>query len=152
MLGIDNGGKTTLFYYLIGEDNKHAYPGGPNIASILVGGLKLNLYDIPGQKNCRLYWNYYYGLADALIFVVDASDGDRIGECNEVVQELLEEEKLAKVPICFFGNKADLPDCLGPDETIDGLKLEDIVGRDWSALKGIGVTDGIRWLFQKLSR
>ena len=54
-----------------------------------------------------------------------------------------------------FGNKADLMNCLGPDEIIEKLNMNDITERDWSlfacsALKGTGVKGGIKWIFEKL--
>ena len=49
-----------------------------------------------------------------------------------------------------------MPNCLGPDEIIEKLNMENIKDRDWSvyecsALKGTGVKDGIQWIFEKLS-
>ena len=77
-------------------------------------------------------------------------------ECNESFQQLLNEEKLKNVSVLVYGNKADLENCLEPDIIIEKLKMNDITGRDWaiyacSALKGTGVKDGIKWLFEKLS-
>ena len=89
-------------------------------------------------------------------FFVDGSDEKRISECNESFQELLKEEKLKNVPVLVYGNKADLKTCLGLDEIIDKLNMNDITGRDWSlyacsALNGKGFEDGIKWIFEKLS-
>ena len=59
------------------------------------------------------------------------------------------------IPIIVYANKADLSTCLDPDEITKRLNLDDIKGRDWSiyassALKGTGVVDGIKWIFDKL--
>ena len=157
ILGLDNAGKTTLLNYLTHEDNRDTKPTpGVNGKSIQCCGINLNVYDLGGQKAIREYWKYYYENVDALIYVVDASDEARIAECNESFQELLKEEKLKNVPVLAFGNKADLKNCLGPDEIIEKLNMNDITGRDWSlyacsALKGTGVKDGIKWNFEKLS-
>ena len=48
------------------------------------------------------------------MYVVDASDEGRIGECNNSFQTLLVYEKLKKVHILVFGNKTDLYNYLGP--------------------------------------
>ena len=92
---------------------------------------------------------------DVLIYVVDVSDKERIGECNESFQILLKDEKLANVPILVFGNKGDLANCLGPEEIIEKLEMNDITGKDWSlyacsTLKGNGVKDGTKWILEKL--
>ena len=158
ILGLDNAGKTTLLNYLTHEDNKNTKPTpGVNAKSIQCGGIKLNVYDLGGQKAIREYWKFYYEKVDALIYVVDASDEARIGECNESFQSLLKDEKLINVPVLAYGNKADLDNCLGPDEIIEKLEMNGITGRDWSlyacsALKGDGVKDGIKWLLEKLSQ
>ena len=157
ILGLDNAGKTTLLNYLVHEDNKKTQPTqGVNGKSIQCCGITLNVYDLGGQKAIREYWKYYYEDIDALIYVVDGSDEGRIAECNESFQELLKEEKLQKIPVLVYGNKADLENCLGPDEIIEKLNMNDITGIDWSlyacsALKGTNVKDGIKWIFEKLS-
>ena len=158
ILGLDNAGKTTLLKYLTNEDNKNTKPTPyVNAKSIQCGGIKLNVYDLGGQKAIREYWQYYYEKIDALIYVVDASDEERIGECNDSFQKILKEEKLANVPVLAYGNKADLQNCLEPDEIIEKLEMNNITGRDWSlyacsALKGTGVKDGIKWILGKLSQ
>ena len=158
ILGLDNAGKTTLLNYLTHVNNKETSPTkGVNAKSIQCGGIKINVYDLGGQRAIRDYWKYYYDKVDALIYVVDASDDARIGECNTAFQELLKEEKLAKVPVLAYGNKNDLDNCLGPDEIIQKLEMDDITGRDWSlyacsALTGKGVEDGIKWVLERLSQ
>ena len=158
ILGLDNAGKTTLLNYLTHEDNRQTIPTqGVNGKSIQCCGINLNVYDLGGQKAIRDYWKYYYENVDALIYVVDASDEERIGECNESFQSLLKDEKLKNVPVLAYGNKTDLDNCLGPDEILEKLEMNGITGRDWclyacSALTGDGVKDGIKWLLEKLSQ
>ncbi len=158
ILGLDNAGKTTLINYLTGENNKKVtVTQGVNAKSIQCGGIKLNVYDLGGQKKLREYWKYYYENVDGLIYVVDGSDENRIDECNEAFQSLLNEEKLKGVPVLCYGNKTDLEGCLEPDEIINRLKMNDITERDWclhacSALKGTGIQDGIKWILEKLSQ
>ena len=78
ILGLDNAGKTTLLRYLTGENNKNTTPTkGVEGKSIQFGGIKLNIYDLGGQKEIREYWSYYYEKIDALIYVVDAADEQR---------------------------------------------------------------------------
>ena len=68
ILGLDNAGKTTLLNHLTHENNKDTKPTpGVNAKSIQCGGLKINVYDLGGQKAIREYWAYYYENIDALI-------------------------------------------------------------------------------------
>ena len=56
------------------------------------GRYKLNIWDVGGQKTIRSYWRNYFEKTDALIWVVDATDRLRIGECKAELRELLREE------------------------------------------------------------
>ena len=157
ILGLDNAGKTTLLKCLTEEEIKITEPTkGVNVKSIIYSGFTINVTDIGGQKEIRQYWEYYYDDVDALIYVVDASDDMRIAECNDQLKKLLKEPKLAKIPILTYANKSDLKNCLGPDEILEKLEMNEIDGRDWSlyacsALTGNGVTDGIKWLLEKIA-
>ena len=50
--------------------------------------------------------------------MVDSSDDARITECNEELKALLEEAKLAKVPLLVFANKQDLMGLSAEEVTI----------------------------------
>lgn len=45
-----------------------------------------------GQKTLRSYWRNYFEKTDALIWVVDATDRGRVGDCKEELHGLLMEE------------------------------------------------------------
>lgn len=53
---------------------------------------KLNIWDVGGQKTIRSYWRNYFEKTDALIWVVDATDRLRIGDCRDELSALLLEE------------------------------------------------------------
>jgi len=64
-------------------------------------------------------------------------------ECAEELQSLLEEDKLAGVPILIYANKQDLLSALPADEIEDMLSLSLINDRAWtiaacSAMEGEG--------------
>merc|ERR1712167_374361 len=117
MLGLDNAGKTTILKKLGDEDVSHVQPTqGFNIKSLLTEGFKLNVWDIGGQKTIRPYWKNYFDNTDVLIYVVDCADRRRVEECEEELAELLDEDKLAGVPLLVFANKQDLINAAQPDE------------------------------------
>ncbi|KAK7477888.1 hypothetical protein BaRGS_00030884 [Batillaria attramentaria] len=100
LLGLDNSGKTTMLKYLASEDISHITPTqGFNIKSVQSAGFKLNVWDIGGQRKIRPYWKNYFDNTDLLIYVIDSSDKNRLEETGEELRELLEEEKLAGVPV-----------------------------------------------------
>lgn len=53
---------------------------------------KLNIWDVGGQKTIRSYWRNYFEKTDSLIWVVDATDRLRVGECRAELGNLLLEE------------------------------------------------------------
>merc|ERR1712054_615370 len=151
MLGLDNGGKTSILKRLSDEDITHIMPTqGFNIKSLLHEGFKLNVWDIGGQKTIRPYWKNYFENTDALIYVVDSSDRRRLEEAAEELAELLEEDKLTGIPVLIFANKTDLISAVPQEEVIETMQLMDIKDRPWqiqpsSAKTGVGLQEGMEW-------
>jgi ADP-ribosylation factor-like protein 3 len=56
----------------------------------------------------------------------------RLEECLEELQNILEEDELAGIPLLFFANKQDLITALEPEEIVEQLQLDEIDDRDWS--------------------
>merc|ERR1712159_421979 len=124
MLGLDNSGKTSILKRLSDEDISTIMPTqGFNIKSLMHEGFKLNVWDIGGQKSIRPYWRNYFDQTDALIYVIDSADRRRMEETGIELGQLLEEEKLAGVPVLIFANKSDLMNAMPTDELADGLNL-----------------------------
>lgn len=69
-----------------------------------------------GQKAIRPYWRNYFDQTDALVYVIDCSDRRRIDETGAELLELLQEERLAGVPLLVFANKQDLLNAMKEDE------------------------------------
>lgn len=157
ILGLDNAGKTTLLHNLTQEKIKTTEPTqGVNIKTIIQEGFTINVWDIGGQKDLRQYWSAYYDDCDAILYVVDSSDEERLTECNDQLKTLMKEEKLKKVPLLVYANKSDLKNVFEADEIVERLELNEIVDRDWSlyacsALKGFGIMEGLKWLMEKVS-
>jgi ADP-ribosylation factor-like protein 3 len=74
------------------------------------------VWDIGGQKAIRPYWKNYYENTDALVYVIDSADRRRMEETGVELSSLLEEEKLAGVPVLIFANKQDLLNAMPPKE------------------------------------
>jgi ADP-ribosylation factor-like protein 3 len=156
MLGLDNAGKTTALKKLSDEDITTIMPTqGFNVKSLLQDGFKLNLWDVGGQKTIRPYWRNYFEETDALIYVIDSADRRRIEETGLELSLLLDEEKLAGVPVLIFANKQDLINAQTAKEISDALSLHSIRDRQWqiqacSALTGEGLQTGLAWLLKQI--
>jgi len=48
--------------------------------------------DVGGQKTLRTYWKNYFERTDTLIWVVDATDRERVEDCRRELAGLLLEE------------------------------------------------------------
>lgn len=61
----------------------------------------------------RGIWEKYYSEASAIIFVVDASDKDRINEAFYAYNSIFENDSdlIADKPVVIYANKQDLPVC-----------------------------------------
>jgi len=155
LLGLDNAGKTSVMRRLSDEEIENIMPTqGFNVKSIKSADFKLNVWDIGGQKSIRPYWKHYYDGTDALIFVIDAADSKRIEDAGKELAALLEEEKLAKIPVLVFANKQDLLTALTAEELAEELQLHTIRDRQWqiqacSAKSGEGLEDGLGWLIKQ---
>eukprot|EP00741_Cyanophora_paradoxa_P023250 tig00000254_g22457.t1 len=157
VLGLDNAGKTTILKKLSSEDISHIMPTqGFNVKSVQQDGFKLNMWDIGGQKTIRPYWRNYFERTDVLIYVIDSADRRRIEETGVELNQLLEEDKLAGVPLLIFANKQDLLNAMSADEISHELQLDQIRDRQWqiqacSAKSGEGLQDGLEWVMKHMS-
>lgn len=151
-LGLDNAGKTTILKSLLNEDPSSIAPTrGFNVKQIKTGNFEFNIWDVGGQKALRSYWASYYDKINAIVWVIDSADTRRMQETGFELAELLQEEKLAGVPILILANKQDLATAVDPDEITVQLELHNIRNRNWqiqgcSAITKQGLEDGLKWL------
>lgn len=156
ILGLDNAGKTTILYRLQLDEIVETIPTiGFNIETVQYKNIKFQVWDLGGQTSIRPYWRCYYPNTNAVIFVVDSADRDRIGDAKQELYLMLEEEELKGVTLLVFANKQDLPGAMALDEITEALGLSSIHNRQWtiiksSAVKGIGITEGLDWLVSSI--
>lgn len=61
-----------------------------------------------GQSSIRPYWRCYYPNTDAIIFVVDSADSERVETARAELHAMLEEEDLRDAILLVFANKQDM--------------------------------------------
>ena len=108
-----------------------------------------------GQKSLRPIWENYFEANDALIYVIDSSDTDRLEESGKELRMLLEENQLSGIPLLIYANKQDLNLSLSPEEIMNELNLTNIINRKWtivasSAISKVGLNEGLEWLEKNL--
>jgi ADP-ribosylation factor protein 1 len=105
MLGLDAAGKTTILYKLkLGETVASVPTIGFNVETVEYKNLKWTIWDIGGQKKIRDLWKHYLINNDAIIYVLDSSDEDRIQEARQTLDWLIQSEELKDAPILVFAN------------------------------------------------
>jgi len=155
LLGLDNAGKTTLLHKLkYGSVHLVIPTQRAQSEEIIIGSLKLQAWDLGGHEQVRSLWQEYFFGADAIVFLVDSSDKDRIDEASLELSALLEDEHLKDVPFAVLGNKSDLPSLSLP-QLQAALKLQNVSGTSvqmfsCSVINGTGYGDAFRWLSEQL--
>ena len=63
---------------------------GFNVEQVTYKNLKFQVWDLGGQTSIRPYWRCYFSNTDAIIYVVDSSDRERIGISKQELVSMLE--------------------------------------------------------------
>ena len=87
------------------------------------------------------YWRCYYANTAAVIFVVDATDKDRLQTASEELAAMLNEDELRDAALLVFANKQDQPGAIGAGEISEALKLPRLKDRSWSIVACSAVTN-----------
>jgi GTPase SAR1 family protein len=60
----------------------------------------IKIIDVSGERKFRQKsWSQYYDQIHGLIFVIDASEKKRLSENQEILEDLLQHEKLKNKPV-----------------------------------------------------
>jgi ADP-ribosylation factor protein 6 len=154
MLGLDAAGKTTILYKLkLGQSVTTIPTVGFNVETVTYKNVKFSVWDVGGQDKIRPLWRHYYTGTQALIYVVDSADHDRIDEARQELHRIVNDREMREVIILVFANKQDLPEAMKPQEIQDklGLTLTGLRNRNWyvqpcCASTGDGLYEGLSWL------
>ncbi|PSS21069.1 ADP-ribosylation factor like [Actinidia chinensis var. chinensis] len=128
---------------------------GFNVETVQYNNIKFQVWDLGGQTSIRPYWRCYFPNTQAVIYVVDSSDTDRLVIAKDEFHAILEEEELKGAVALIFANKQDLPGALDAAAVTEALELHKIKNRQWaifktSAIKGEGLFEGLDWLSNTL--
>ena len=156
-VGLDAAGKTTTLYKLnLGEVVTTIPTIGFNVETIIYKNIEMTCWDIGGQKKIRPLWFHYYQNTDAIIYVVDSNDPDRLEEAKEELHSLMDNDLLRNAVLLIYANKQDLPCAMSPALMMDKLELNTTLRkRVWHiqgtvAHTGAGLYEGLDWLVKAL--
>jgi ADP-ribosylation factor protein 1 len=154
LIGLDGAGKTTILYKLKLDEVVSSVPTiGFNVEKVQYKNLEFNIWDIGGQTKIRNLWKFYYDNTDAIIYVVDTSDAERMAFAKETLSEVLSDDRLANAPLLVFANKVDISNMTTP-EVVSSMGLQNL-RREWyvqptCALSGSGLCEGFEWLSKEV--
>jgi len=156
MLGLDNGGKTTILYKLkMGEVVQTTPTIGFNVETVQRKNITFSVWDVGGQDQIRGLWRHYFLNTQAVIFVVDSNDTNRLKEARDELWKVLESPELANAVLLVFANKQDLPNAFSAEEVANGLEMQKITTHPWHvqpacATDGEGLDEGFDWLAERI--
>ena len=90
MVGLDAAGKTTILYKLkLGEVVTTIPTIGFNVETVAYKNISFTVWDVGGKDKIRPLWRHYYQNTQAMIFVVDSNDRDRVDESREELARMV---------------------------------------------------------------
>lgn len=161
VLGLDNAGKTTILYSLLGlSPNKVSPTLGFQIQTILKYDFKINVWDVGGQSSLRPFWRHYYEETDGLIWVIDATDIERLIEGKSMLEQVLQAQRLQGAPLLLFLNKMDLNGAMSVDEVKHFIHIDNIeknkghkcLLQSCSAYLNQGIEEGFQWIVNEIQQ
>ncbi|XP_047496081.1 E3 ubiquitin-protein ligase TRIM23-like [Penaeus chinensis] len=156
-LGLDGAGKTSILFKLKQDEFVSTIPTiGFNVETIEYKNFKFTVWDVGGQPKLRPLWRHYYFNTQAVIFVVDATDVDRLVEAQSELTKLMTERELKDASLLIFANKENCDGALGVAALTESLGVHKLcLGRSWhiqpcDAQSGMGLHQGLDWLARQL--
>lgn len=143
MLGLDGAGKTTILYQMKLNETVSSVPTvGFNVEEVNYRGLNFTVWDIGGQTRLRELWHHYYNGSNAIIYVLDSADIERIALAKETLESVISHPDMLQCPVLIFANKMDLT-TLRPVEIVEKMGLHKYK-RAWHMQPCCGINgDGI---------
>ena len=141
MLGLDNAGKTTILYKLkLGKTSKTVPTVGFNVETVKHKNVSFAVWDCGGQERIRPLWRHYFTGTNALIYVVDSLDVDRLEESKQELFRIVTDKELTNCLLVVLANKQDVDGAVKPKDLIERFQLNKLTGEHtWSVIPTIAI-------------
>jgi small GTP-binding protein len=136
------------------EDHVPVPTAGVSFLQASMGGQTFRIYDCGGIGRYRSEWPYYIEQSDAVAFVIDRTDRERMGRVREEIATIIVRCKKLSIPLLVLVNKTDLQSKLTvADFTKITLVNEAQITyavKECSGRTGDGVATARDWLLEKI--
>lgn len=126
-------GETVQFLVFIksGQFSEDMIPTvGFNMRKVTKGNVTIKIWDIGGQPRFRSMWERYCRGVNAIVYMIDAADREKIEASRNELHNLLDKPQLQGIPVLVLGNKRDLPNALDEKQLIEKMNLSAIQDRE----------------------
>ncbi|ODM93309.1 ADP-ribosylation factor [Orchesella cincta] len=161
ILSLDAAGKTTFLYRVKTGQLLNTIPTiGYNHERIEYKSSMFDLWDVGGQDEVRKNWGNYFFNVQAVIFIVDSNDRERMDEVRTElrrVEKFLQQNRRMNAVILILANKQDLPEAMTYHELHSTLFQSRSQKFHWEMRTccnktGEGVMEALEWLHKELKR
>lgn len=148
VVGLDSAGKTSLLYRLKFKEFVQSVPTkGFNTEKIRVPlggsrGITFQVWDVGGQEKLRPLWRSYTRRTDGLVFVVDATEAERLEEAKVELHRISRASDNQGAPVLVLANKQDLPGALSAAEVEKRLAVRELAAAMLAHVQGCSAVDG----------
>ncbi|KAK7483924.1 hypothetical protein BaRGS_00024808 [Batillaria attramentaria] len=158
MNGLDAAGKTTMLYQMkLGEVVTTIPTIGFNVETVQYKNMAMTVWDVGGRGKIRPLYRHYYQNTDALMFIIDCGDRERLEDAVQELHKILQEEELAGIPVAILANKQDVPNAMMIDTVSvaigvqDKLRERNVCVFATSGTTGEGLFEPLEWLSQQIA-
>jgi len=147
LCGLNAVGKTKLLYrFKLGEVITTIPTIGFNVETVEFANTAITMWEVGGNEKIRLLWRHYYEGSQAIGFIVDATDHDRLQEASEALHQVIDEQEDKNMKFFIIANKIDLPTAMSQNEIVSRLNAENIPCFMCSAITGDGMESVLGWI------
>jgi small GTP-binding protein len=115
ILGLDDSGKTTFLERvksifndtIMPQPSKISPTVGMNIGKIDHRRIKIIFWDVGGQSELQTLWEKYISECHAIIYIIDASNEERIEESEQAFRKVVAFDRVSQLPLLILFNKCD---------------------------------------------
>ena len=122
--GLDNAGKSTVVSRINGDPSDPIPTVGFVPCNVKLGSRNVVLYDVGGGSRIRDIWSSYFAEIYAVIYVIDATDVQRLSEMSENFRKLVDHRYLERKPFLIFANKQDTNGALSAEQISAKLQVK----------------------------